>query len=237
MTILAVIGVAVLLGAAVQGLIGLGLGLVAAPVVTMLAPELMPGMLLWAALFLPLVHLSTQRRDIDWRGLMWLLPARIPGIAVGAWMVAIFSVRELGVTVGIMVLTAVVLTWRAVQVEVSPLSLSVAGALSGVAGTATSIGGPPVALVYQRRPPEQIRNTLAVYFLIGCLMSLGGLAVAGDLDAAQFWFGLAVTPVLWVGLLLGRAFGRRVEVARIRPVILLVCGSSAAFLLIRSLLG
>ena len=33
-------------GAGVQGLVGLGVGMVSAPVVTLLAPDLMPGMLL-----------------------------------------------------------------------------------------------------------------------------------------------------------------------------------------------
>ena len=44
---LLVIAVAVLIGSVVQGLVGLGVGLVSAPVVTLLAPDLLPGTLLW----------------------------------------------------------------------------------------------------------------------------------------------------------------------------------------------
>ena len=40
-------------GAAVQGLVGLGVGLVSAPVVTLLEPDLMPGMLLFMGFFTP----------------------------------------------------------------------------------------------------------------------------------------------------------------------------------------
>ena len=36
-----------------------------------------------------------------------------------------------------------------------------------ITGTATSIGGPPMAILYQHQPPKTIRTTLAVYFLAG----------------------------------------------------------------------
>ena len=54
----AVLAATLVVGAAVQGLVGLGLGLVAAPVVTLLEPSLMPDLLLWLALLLPLVTLG-----------------------------------------------------------------------------------------------------------------------------------------------------------------------------------
>jgi uncharacterized protein len=42
-TVFLVAGIAVAMGALVQGGVGLGLGLIAAPVVTLLDPALMPG--------------------------------------------------------------------------------------------------------------------------------------------------------------------------------------------------
>ena len=44
--VLAVIAATLVVGAAVQGFVGLGLGLVAAPVTMLLAPALMPDLLL-----------------------------------------------------------------------------------------------------------------------------------------------------------------------------------------------
>lgn len=235
--VIIVMAVAVLLGAAVQGLVGLGLGLMAAPVVTLVAPQLMPGVLLWLGMLLPLVHLLSQRRQVDWGGLAWALPARVPGTALGAWLVAVVSTQGLGIVVGVMVLLAVVLTWRAVDVAVTPTNLSVAGAISGATGTATSIGGPPMALLYQRRPPQQIRDTLAVYFVVGSAMSLIGLAVSGQMQWSQMWTALILAPMLVLGLTLGRGVGRRVSVETIRPALLVVCAVSAVVLIVRSLTG
>ena len=67
----------------------------------------------------------------------------------------------------------------------APLYRRMAGFIGGITGTATSIGGPPFALLYQHRPAQQIRTTMAVYFLIGAALSLVGLVIAGDLTGAQ----------------------------------------------------
>ena len=233
----AVLAATLVVGAAVQGLVGLGLGLVAAPVATLLAPGLMPDLLLWLAFLLPVVTLARERHHIDWRGLGWALPARVPGTAVGVVCVGWLSARELGTAVGLMVLVSVLLTIRAVEIPVNRATLLVAGFASGITGTATSIGGPPMAILYQHRPAAQVRCTLAVYFLAGAGFSLLGLAVAGSLEPAAFLVAMLMVPCLVLGFALSRLVRRRVPSHRIRPGVLLVCGLSATVLLVRSLTG
>lgn len=232
---LAVIGLALLIGTTVQGLVGLGLGLVGAPVATLVAPELMPGLLLCTAVVLPLLQLAGNREQIDWRGLAWALPARIPGTVLGVWLVAAFSERQLSVAVGVMVLAAVLLTWHTVTVPITPGTLVGAGIISGVTSTATSIGGPPIAILYQHRSPVQIRSTLAVYFTLGAVISLAGLGLSGQLQAREVWLAALFAPCLLAGLWISRRVGARVPAARIRNVMLLVCAASALALLVRAL--
>ncbi|ANH39974.1 Sulfite exporter TauE/SafE [Nocardioides dokdonensis FR1436] len=226
---------ALLAGATVQSLVGLGLGLVSAPVITLVEPRLMPELMLWLALALPFVTLAHEREDIDWHGLGWSLPSRVLGTGVGVVAVTALEPRLLGVAVGVMVLLAVAMTWRTVVLPLNRTSLVVAGAISGVSGTATSIGGPPLALLYQHRPPRTIRTTLAVYFMVGAALSLAGLGLAGHLERDTFLLALALSPVLAVGALLGRVLRPRLPASRVRPVVLLVCASSALVLLVRSL--
>ncbi|MEU7892468.1 sulfite exporter TauE/SafE family protein [Nonomuraea sp. NPDC049152] len=140
---------AVFVGAIVQGAVGFGLGLVAAPVVTMLDPGLMPGSIQVVNATLPLFTLAVEWRRIDWRGLGFAVLGRLPGSAIGALIVVYVSTRTLGVFVGVMVLIAVALTARAVAVRRNGWTVTAAGFTSGITGTATGIGGPPVALVYQ----------------------------------------------------------------------------------------
>lgn len=233
--LVAILALTVLLGAAVQGLVGLGVGLVAAPVATILVPEMMPGLLLWLAVGMPLVTLAREHQAVDWRGLAWSVPARIPGTALGVWLVTRFSERELGIAVGVMVLLAVSLTVKTLRIPVNRGTLMTAGFVSGTTGTATSIGGPPIALLYQHRDPLEIRCTLAVYFVVGAALSLVGLGLAGSLDAQELLLALFLVPCLLGGFAVSGGLRRRVDSTHIRVAVLGVCGTSALLLLVRSL--
>jgi uncharacterized membrane protein YfcA len=232
--VVAVLATTLVVGATVQGLVGLGLGLVAAPVTMLLEPALMPDLLLWLAMLFPLVTLTREHDDIDWRGLAWSVSARIPGTALGVFLLTIFSKHALGVAVALMVLVSVATTVRAVVVPVNRSSLVTAGFASGVTGTATSIGGPPLAILYQHRSPEQIRSTLGVYFVIGAALSLVGLAVGGGLETSTFVLAMAFVPCLLVGFVITRVLRGLVPRERVRVAVLVVCAASAVVLLVRS---
>src|SRR5689334_17353159 len=208
---LLLIGLAVLVGSVVQGLVGLGVGLVSAPVVTLLAPDLMPGTLLWMGLLTPALTLALDRGEIDWSGMAWGIPARIPGTVLGVLLVGWFSHRELGIAVGVMVLISVLVTWRAVRLPINRATLVTAGFLSGVGATTTSIGGPPIAVLYQHQPARRIRNTLAVYFALGAMFSLVALAITGDLTWHQTVVAAALAPGVPLGLWLARVLRRKLD--------------------------
>jgi len=235
--ILAALVIAVVIGATVQGTVGLGLGLVAAPVTSLIAPSLVPGVLLWLAAAYPVLTLAREWRDVDWPGLAWALPARLAGTAGGVYVVVVASQQVLGMTVSVMVLLGVALTARAVEVPVTPGSLIGAGLISGVSGTATSIGGPPFALLYQRRAGAQVRATMAAYFLVGAVLSLAGLALAGEADSEDAVVALVLLPCLVVGFAISGPLRRHVDAGRTRNAVLVVCSASAIALLVRSLFG
>jgi uncharacterized membrane protein YfcA len=234
--VFALVFLAVLLGSTVQAVVGLGIGLVAAPVITLLAPQLMPGVLISLAFVLPIITLAEERRDIDWFGLNWSLPARVLGTVVGVWVVATFTAGQLGVFIGTIVLLAVLVTWHAVEVPISRGTLSAAGFVGGVTGTATSIGGPPFALLYQHRPPRQIRTTMAVYFLVGAAISLVGLTISGSLTRHEVAVGALLLPAVVLGVVIGSPLRRLLPAHRVRSAVLLVSGASALVLVVRSLL-
>ena len=231
----AVLAATLVVGAAVQGLVGLGLGLVAAPVTMLLEPSLMPDLLLWLAMLLPVVTLVREHHDIDWRGLGWAVSARVPGTVLGVYLLTVFSERALGIAVGVMVLVSVLVTARAVVVPVNRTNLVAAGLTSGVTGTATSIGGPPMALLLQHRGAAQIRSTLGVYFLLGAGLSLLGLGLSGGLEWSTFLLAMLMLPCLVVGFVISQSLHRIVPRDRVRVAVLLVCGASAVVLLVRSL--
>jgi uncharacterized membrane protein YfcA len=232
--VVVLIGLVVMLGAYVQAVVGLGLGLLSAPVVALVAPSLVPVLTLWLALLISGLNLVDEHEHVDWRSTAWSLPARLPGTVLGAWLVASFTAQQIGVALAVMVLLAVALSVHTVDVPLNPATLATAGFVAGATGTATSIGGPPIALLYQRGHPEGVRATLSVFFFVGVILSLGSLEISGSLDREPSLLALVMSPGVVVGYVVGRRTRGLVDGDVFRWGVLVVCTVSALVLLLRS---
>jgi uncharacterized protein len=228
------IGLLMVVGAYVQAVVGLGLGLLGAPVVALLDPSLVPVLTLWLALLISGLNVLGEHEHVDWRSTAWSLPARVPGTVLGAWLVAEFTEKQIGVALAVMVLVAVALTVRTVDVPVNAATLATAGFVAGTTGTATSVGGPPIALLYQHGDPKVARATMSVFFFVGVVLSLAGLAVSGSLAREPSWLAVVLAPGVVVGYVVGRHTRGRVDRDVFRRGVLAVCTVSALILLLRS---
>ncbi|UBU10722.1 sulfite exporter TauE/SafE family protein [Nonomuraea gerenzanensis] len=229
-------GLAVFLGAIVQGGVGFGLGLVAAPVLTMLAPDLMPGMIQVVNLTLPLFTLAVEWRRVDWRGLGFALLGRLPGSAIAAVIVVYVSVYTRGIFVAVMVLIAVALTARALSVPRNGYTITSAGFVSGITGTATGIGGPPIALVYQNAKGPQIRATLAMFFFLSAGQSLVILQLVGELPGQALLVGGVLIVPMVLGFLVSGPLRRYLDGGKVRVAVLTVAALSAVGLIAQNLI-
>jgi uncharacterized membrane protein YfcA len=232
-----VLSLAVLAAAMVQGSVGIGFALVAAPVVTLVDTDLMPGMMIMLGSLLTVLTFVREVGHVRWSGLGWALGGRLPGTVLGVLIVASVADRVLGVAVGVAVLGAVVLTWSALRVRDRPSTLAGAGLVSGVTGTAVAIDGPPVAIVLQHLSGPELRATMSAYFIGGAVVSLAGLAIGGELRGAQAATAAALVPALIVGFALSGPLRRHVDAGRTRATVLVVCAVSAVVLLGRAVMG
>lgn len=232
---LLVIGLAVLAGAFLQSVVGIGLGMLSAPVIALVEPSLVPALPLWLALGIATAMLVGERHHVDWWAVKWALPARVPGTALGAWLVVHFTDEQLAVAVAVVVLGAVALTARSVEVPVNPGTLFGAGLLAGTAGTATSVGGPPVAILFQRHDPAAARATLAVFFVVGTALSLGTLGAVGEISVRSLLTALVMAPLVVAGHAVGIRVRPHVSGPRFRTGVLVVCAASALGLLVQVL--
>ncbi|MFI6733006.1 TSUP family transporter [Nonomuraea sp. NPDC050451] len=230
-------GLAVFVGAIVQGGVGFGLGLVAAPVLTMLGPDLMPGAIQVVNATLPLFTLAAEWRMVDWRGLGFAVLGRLPGSVIGAVIVVYVSAYTRGVFVAVMVLVAVALTARALSVPRNGLTLSSAGFVSGITGTATGIGGPPMGLVYQHAKGPQIRATLAMFFFLSAAQSLVILAVVDELPARALTTGAVLIVPMVLGFLVSGPLRRYLDGGKVRTAVLVVAAASAVALLVQNVIA
>ena len=220
-------GLLVLLGAMVQTAFGFGMAVVAAPLLVMVCPAALPGPLVAMALVQCLLMALRHRQFIEFTPLASAMVGRIPGSLLGAWLLTVISPKGLSVFVGVAVLLAVVVSMSSLKILPSRRSMFWAGALSGVFGTSTSVGGPPIALLMQHQAAAHLRGNLAVFFIYGCLVSLLMLTLMGRFGCAEMQLSLYMLPWAVSGFYLCQRLPLHRMEASLRPVVLALCTLSA----------
>lgn len=224
--------VVVFIGATVQGSIGIGLGLISAPVLAIADPAFIPATITIAVLPLTLMIAWADRSHVRWKDSGIAIIGRLPGVVIGAMVAASVSDSVLSVLVGLSVLTAVVASLTPRRVPLNSGTLVGAGAASGFMGTTTGVGGPPMALTYQHADPATMRATISAFFFVGALMSTAALWIAGEIGQRQLELSLLLLPAVIVGALTARVAKDYLKPHFVRPLVLTVCAASAVALLL-----
>jgi len=225
------------IGACVHGSVGFGMNLLAAPLLGAIDPHFIPGPLLVATLLLTILVLIREHQAVSIGQVGWAVAGRVPGAVLGAVAVAMLPLASLSIVLAVVVLAAVALSVTGLHIAVSRRSLFVAGAVSGFTGTTTSVGGPPMGLLYQHHEGPHVRGNLAGFFLFGVAFSIAVLAVTGGFGGEEARLSLYVVPSVLAGFVASGWTRRHVDRGWVRPAVLAVAGLSAVALLIRTLVG
>ncbi len=229
---LLILAVTVAVAAFVQGSSGLGFALIVAPVAGMLDPGLLPVFVLAAMIPLNLYVAWRERASLDLRGAGWVTAARLAATPGGLALLWLIPDRSIGLFVGIATVLAAVVSLAAPAFTPGRLAYVGAGAVTGLTETATGVGGPPLALVYQHRPPAELRSTVAACFLVGEVASLLLLFATGQGRPADLGLAAALIPVIAVGAWLSRLVHHRLDARRMRLCVLVFALVSGAVLII-----
>jgi uncharacterized protein len=194
-----------------------------------------PGPLLAAALLLSILMAIREHRSVDFRGVGWALVGRVPGTVFGAAVVAAIPRRETALLVGAMVLLAVLLVGTGTRVVRTPEALFGAGVLSGFMSTTSSIGGPPVALLYQDSHGDRLRGTLSGFFIVGIALSLTALAVVGRFGRAEILSSLLLSPAVIAGFFFSTRVAAVLDRGHTRTVILVSSALAGAGVILEAL--
>lgn len=219
--------VAIALAAILQVGAGVGFGSVAGPSTMLLAPQLMPATIVCLAPFASGLGAGRIGGLIAKREVAVALFGRAVGAGVIGWLIArhgsqdMFALLFAGLT-----LLGVALSLSGWQLPPSTVALLGAGFLSGLMGTVTSIGGPPMALIYQHQPPEKVRATLNAYFFLGAIPPIIALWLAGVIDRLSVARTLLLVAAIVVGVALSHLATRFIT-RRYRSILLLFCIAAA----------
>lgn len=212
---------AIVVGALLQRVSGTGMGLVLAPMLTLLVGP-GPGVLLTnATTFVSALLLTiVMRRHVDWRRALLIGAFAVPGAVVGALLVRAAPVAWLEVVVGASVVLALLLTVALAKVGrlphvrapwVTPSAGLLGGALNTLAGVSA-----PVMVVHARLvrwSQEGFAATMQPVF-----MTMGGLSVLAktmlsSVDAAMPppWLLVGMAVCVVAGIALGSWLSTRVS--------------------------
>lgn len=229
------VNLVVALGSWLQGSVGFGLGLLAVPFLALIDTALVPGPILLASGCLTLVMLGREHHALRREDLKWSLGGRFAGTVAALAVLVVMPADRLGLLFGGLVLGAVALSASGLHPAATPVTLVGAGTLSGFMATVASIGGPPIAMVYQRESGPSIRATLSAFFLFGTVLSLSGLHLVGRFGWQEVRLGLLMLPGLALGFLLSRRTAGLFDRGLIRPAILVVSAIAGAAVVVKTL--
>jgi uncharacterized protein len=229
---MALAAVAALAGSFVQSSTGFGFALVLSPALfAVMDPveAVMALLVLGLALSVLVLFERGQPEHVDWRSLVPMLVAALPGLAVGAVALTQLSKGTLQVAVGVAVVG--VAAWQLRRrrrgtghPRLGPGAGIGAGFVSGALTTSINVSGPPVVLWLEARgaSPEEFRESLAATFLVLDLTG-GALLLAaegsGSIEPAKVGPLLALVVA---GYALGAVAFRRLDRERFYTMVLVL---------------
>ena len=228
--------VAVFAGAMLQRLAGQGFGMIAAPLVALVAPEFLPATLLLLGAVVGFGSVSVDFSAVARHELPAGFTGRALGAFIAAWIAA--SVAEPGVFAALvagMVYLGIALSLLGVRVAIGTVSLFSAGVVAGIMGTLTAVGAPPMALLYQHEEQRRSAAMQNTFFAWGMVVSILALLVAGLVGWQHLVLAVSLVPVVLVALRVAQPLARRVAKAWIRPWALGLAGLAATVLLVRQM--
>lgn len=177
----------VVLGGLVQSATGFGFALIAAPALaaTLGPREAVPTIAVLSLAVNLLTLLGEGRAPaVERHTAAVLTAASVPGMAIGALILATAPEDALRLVVAAVVVGTVIAYVRLRDDGPARSSATGAGFVSGVLATTAGINGPPL-VVHLRRiglGTAQTRDTLAAFFLVSALLTIAAVTVAGALE-------------------------------------------------------
>ena len=223
----------ILFGATLQGSVGFGMGLIASPILILIDPRFVPGPILLSTTVLTVLLVYRERTAIDFHGIQWAMVGRLVGTVLASAILLVVSADQLVLLIGVFILSAVGMSLSGFRFDPVRPVLVVAGMLSGLLGTIASVGGPPMALVYQHAAGARIRSTMSGFFLLGTILSLGALWYVGRFGAYEIQLTLVMLPSVLTGFVLSKWTAVYVDRGYVRPAVLAVAAGAGLLVIIR----
>ena len=230
-----VVSVIVFAAAIVQGALGMGFGQVAASLLILVAPSFVPATVIMMGMVVSMMGAAHGYRKVNVREMSVALIGRIiGGVLAGHVMLLLIDSKAWSLLFAGMILLAVFISLVTLKVMPTNFTLFSAGTLSGFMGTITSIGAPPIGIVYQNVPGAEARATMNAFFALGTIASLATLWVYGIAGWSDVARAISLAPGFLAGYVCAQFMTGFID-RRFRSLVLIICVLSAGSVILKTL--
>ena len=207
---------ALLFAAFIRGTTGFGFALVFTPfMILIMEPKAVVPLNLLLASLSNIMVLASCFRAVNIRRLLPMIACSLLGVPIGVFIIAIIPATILKIFIGgITVIFAILFVFKLTPHCTNERWASgIAGLMSGILTTSTSLGGPPVVLFMHNQSwqKEDIYPSLSAFFLISTGASLIGLSISGMVTLDILLTAASLAPGLVIGVFLGMLAFKRVN--------------------------
>lgn len=192
---------------------------VALPLMSLgLSPELALGAMLPILMTMDAISVGAHRKDLHGPTIKFALLGAIPGVIVGAFLVAFVSSRIIGGAVGVLAILFAIQSMAKLQPTSENMPDWVGGLLGGLAGLTSTLahaGGPPIHayLVSRSFEPKVFVATAATFLACVNLLKVGPYLAIGALNWEALKIALFALPLVVVATLIGVRVARLISKA------------------------
>jgi len=228
---------ALLAGSCLQGVAGYGIGTLAAPLLFLISPALVPAPLVLNAAVLTIFMLLRNRAALQIREVRFALGGGVGGTILAGLTLMLISPKGFELIFGVLILTGVLLSVGGLRPALNDRNSILAGAASTFMGTITAVGGPPIALIYQNQKGPLVRANMSAFFLVASFFSLAALVASGYLGQTELQLFAVTFPGVLAGFWLSGKLVHRMPFDGLRPIILAIAAVAGTAALVRGVIS
>lgn len=219
-------------GSAIQAAVGMGLNLLAIPLLIIINPVFAPGPVFAASAALSFLALWRVPAKVDRQELKLGFFGLIIGTALAGALAAAIDSENFSRLLGLFVILGVGLALSGWSAPINRRNLILAGGGAGLLGTIAGPHGPPIVLLYQGLAPDRVRGATLTFIGTGNALSLIALLLIGRFGTEQLMAVVVLVPGVLVGLLVAPWLAKLIDARLLRSIVLGISAISGLFLVI-----
>jgi len=233
--------IVILSAAFIKGMTGFGFALLAIPFLSFIFPMqvLVPAMSLFN-LITSLVILFKLQEKIRAYYFIPMFIASLGGIPLGIYALEYVSSDTLRLITGILIILFSIQMLGKVKLAKRFLNLPIvfAGFISGLLGSAISVGGPPLVIAMNRKgySKERFRGVFAWFSTFSAFFTTAAFLMKGMIEMESVNLALFCLPILFFGSHFGAKFSGKIEPEKFLKIVIGINIITGSFIVISALI-